>query len=301
MKRSQFTFYRSFWEALRELPEDEQAKTVLAICAYALDGEECELRGAPKSIFIMAKPTIDTSARKSANGKKGGSKMKANRNQTESKEEESKPEADAKQTGNEIENEVEVENETENEVEEENECSLPYNPPSAPEKKQTGSKLSLGYLDDDGFEKFWEAYPKKSGDIREACRLYLDAIDAGATLQQMLDAIAWQKGQDSWLDQGGRYIPSPAKWIANKAWLQKPIKAKPPDKSGRKDAPSMDYGSPSRAEFDAMQRLIAKMGTEETAKAVRDETGWSCGKCGASLDDVKPEHCPVCGMRLIYA
>lgn len=285
MERSQFTFYRSFWEAVKELPPKGRADVICAVCEYVFEEHEQQLAGVSKAIFSLIKPTLDTAARKATNGKLGGSKTKANGKQNENEKEKEK--------------EKEKEEEKEVEIEKEFYISPPLPPPS--EKPKTGKVRFEALTGDDGFESFWAAYPKKSGDIREACRLYLDAIDAGATLQQMLNAIAWQKDQDSWLDQGGRYIPSPAKWLANKAWLQKPIKAKPQEKSGRKDAPSMDYGSPNRAEFDAMQRLIAKMGTEETAKAVRDETGWSCGKCGASLDDAKPEHCPACGMRLIYA
>lgn len=286
MERGQFTFYRSFWEAVKELPPKGRAEVICAVCEYVFEEHNPQLAGVSKAIFSLIKPTLDTAARKAANGKQGGSKTKANGKQKENKKE------------NEGEKEKEVE--IEKEKEKESYISPPLPPPA--EKLKTGNVKFEALTGDDGFEAFWAAYPKKSGDIREACRLYLEAIDAGATLQQMLDALAWQKDQDSWLDQGGRYIPSPAKWLANKAWLQKPIKAKPPDKSARKDAPSMDYGSPSRAEFDAMQKLIAKMGTEETAKAVRDETGWSCGKCGASLGTARGgfKHCPKCGMKLIY-
>lgn len=126
--REQFTFYRSFYEAIMGLKPVEQTKVILAICEYALNGTEPQLSGTANSIFILIKPTLDSSARKSENGKKK-SKTEANKKQTESK-----TEAKDYQTANEgeiekeyekeIEKEVEVEKEYEVEVENEceNEC-----------------------------------------------------------------------------------------------------------------------------------------------------------------------------------
>ena len=37
MERKQFTFYRSYLDAIRRLPKKEQGNIVLAICNYALD------------------------------------------------------------------------------------------------------------------------------------------------------------------------------------------------------------------------------------------------------------------------
>ena len=50
-KRKQFTFYSSFYDAIRELPKKQQGEVVMAICAYAMDGEEVELKGAAKCCF----------------------------------------------------------------------------------------------------------------------------------------------------------------------------------------------------------------------------------------------------------
>lgn len=295
MDRGQFTFYRSFWEAVKELPPKGRAEVICAVCEYVFDEHVPQLAGVSKVIFSLIKPTLDTAARKAANGKQGGSKPKANGKQNESKKEEEK------------EKEVEVEKEIE--IEKESYISpplppLPKTPPHAPAhppKQPMGTVRFEALSGDDGFETFWAAYPKKHGDIREACRMYLEAIDTGATLQQMLDALEWQKNQDTWMDQGGRYIPSAAKWLQNRAWLQKPIKAAAA--STRKDAPSMDYGKPEAAEYKRMQQLLAKMDKQEpAAKAVRDGAGrWYCGKCKADLGNTeKPGHCPSCGVKLIW-
>ena len=75
--------------------------------------------------------------------------------------------------------------------------------------------------EDDGFEPFWNAYPRRSGDIKEAYLAYRRALQSGATPQQILDAVKWQA--EEWEREGQpQYIPSPAKWLDNKRWSEKP-------------------------------------------------------------------------------
>ena len=38
----------------------------------------------------------------------------------------------------------------------------------------------------------------------------------------MLTAIEWQRHQDSWLVERGRFIPRPAKWIEDRRWTDEP-------------------------------------------------------------------------------
>ncbi|MFR8975581.1 MAG: DUF6291 domain-containing protein, partial [Eubacteriales bacterium] len=59
MERAQFTFYRSYYEAIRELPKKEQTAVLLAVCAYALDSEEPKLSGTANAIFTLIRPTLD--------------------------------------------------------------------------------------------------------------------------------------------------------------------------------------------------------------------------------------------------
>ena len=69
-KRKQFTFYSSFYDAIRELPKKQQGEVVMAICAYAMDGEEVELKGAAKCCFTLIKPVMDAACVKSETAKK---------------------------------------------------------------------------------------------------------------------------------------------------------------------------------------------------------------------------------------
>lgn len=59
MEREQFTFYRSFWEAMKALPKKDQLPFVMAVCSYALDGESKPLTGAPYASFLLVKPVLD--------------------------------------------------------------------------------------------------------------------------------------------------------------------------------------------------------------------------------------------------
>ena len=65
-------FYRSFYEAIKRLPELSRAKLYDAVFAYGLDGEEMELDGIVSAMFQLIKPQIDANNRRKENGKKGG-------------------------------------------------------------------------------------------------------------------------------------------------------------------------------------------------------------------------------------
>ena len=81
--RNQFTFYRSYFDAIQELPKAERADIILAVCDYAIYETEPEgLSPAASMAFKLIRPTLDSGRRKAENGAKGGSKPKANRKQT---------------------------------------------------------------------------------------------------------------------------------------------------------------------------------------------------------------------------
>ena len=117
MERGQFTFYRSYYEAVKHLNKSDRAAVLMAICAYALDEELPSLSGTPAAIFALVKPTLDTSRKKAESGKRGG-EAEANGKQTASK-----PKASGKQTARE--KEKEKEKEGENEIENEDDSPPP--------------------------------------------------------------------------------------------------------------------------------------------------------------------------------
>ncbi len=98
--RNQFTFYRSYYDAVQELPKEERADIILAVCGYAIyETEPTGLSPAASMAFKLIRPTLDSGRRKAESGAKGGSKPKANRKQT----------AREKEVEKEIENEYEIE------------------------------------------------------------------------------------------------------------------------------------------------------------------------------------------------
>ena len=79
MKREQFTFYRSYYEALKDLPEKERAKVLFAILDYALDEQTPnESTGICSACFKLIRPTLDSGRIKAAN-------RETKRQQTENK------------------------------------------------------------------------------------------------------------------------------------------------------------------------------------------------------------------------
>ena len=87
MARDSFIFYRSFFEAICELPKEDQADSYNAIMQYALNQEEVELKGISKAIFSLVKPQLDANYKKYENGKQSKSKARAKQKQNESKTE----------------------------------------------------------------------------------------------------------------------------------------------------------------------------------------------------------------------
>ena len=83
-ERKAFSFYRSYYEASKDLPREAQADFLMAICAYMFDGVEPDLQGVASAMFKLAKPTLDTSIKRASAGQTGG-KSKVNVKQNESK------------------------------------------------------------------------------------------------------------------------------------------------------------------------------------------------------------------------
>jgi len=84
--------YRSFYEAIIELPESNQLEIMKAIFEYGFDGVEPNLSGLSKTIWILIKPNLEANRRKWENGcqpkqKQSGSKTEAKPKQGKSKTE----------------------------------------------------------------------------------------------------------------------------------------------------------------------------------------------------------------------
>ena len=83
--RDSFIFYRSFYEAIKDLPRDIQGEIYTAIMEYSLYGKETDnLKPIARSIFTLIKPQIDVNNKRFSNGCKGGRPKSDNQNKTKS-------------------------------------------------------------------------------------------------------------------------------------------------------------------------------------------------------------------------
>lgn len=107
--RSGFVFYRSWLEAVKNLPREIQGEVLTAIIEYGLDGVTTgSLKPITSAMLAMVKPQIDANNKRLENGLKGGrprkieteaepnnnqviTKEKPNNNQTETKRNQIEP------------------------------------------------------------------------------------------------------------------------------------------------------------------------------------------------------------------
>jgi hypothetical protein len=111
--RDSLIFYRSFYEAIKELPKETQAEVYTAIFEYSLNFNEVQLSGLAKTIFTLIKPQLEANNKRFINGSKA--KIKQDKSETEAKpkQKESKTEANNNNNVNDNENNNEKEEEQE--------------------------------------------------------------------------------------------------------------------------------------------------------------------------------------------
>ena len=157
MERGQFTFYESFYKAIRRIrKKSARADAYDAICAYALEGIAPELESlddAAAIAFEVAQPVLQASRRKAESGSKGGCVK-----QTASKTE--KPPSKNKEKDK-----------------------------DKIKKKNKNNCYDAGEDAQTDFDIFWSAYPKKVG--KASARRAFE--DAHMPVETLLAALHRQK------------------------------------------------------------------------------------------------------------
>jgi uncharacterized protein YdaU (DUF1376 family) len=71
---------------------------------------------------------------------------------------------------------------------------------------------------DDGFDEFWNAYPKKVGKDKAviAWKKKKPKVD------HVLNALRWQKESEQWTKNSGQFIPNPTTYINEGRWQDEP-------------------------------------------------------------------------------
>lgn len=231
--RGQFTFYRSFWDAIRCLPKKDKLPILEAIISYALDGTEpTGLTQSQTALFSLIRPNLDASRKKAKSGKSGGSaKQTTSKQEANAKQTESKPLSPDKQTANEKENEKE--NEVEIEIEGEKEKKHP-----------------ALICDGKCFTSFFDAYPNKRK-RDDAWEKWKALNPDHATVDQIMSAVAAWKKSTQWTEDGGRFIPLAVNFLSDSGyWLTPP-------------AASLTAGTPRQLDEDEVA-AIHRMLQEDT-------------------------------------
>ena len=96
--RDTLIFYRSFYEAINELPKETQAEVYHAIFEYSLNFNEVQLTGLAKTIFTLIKPQLEANNKRFANGNKP--KVKHETSKTEAKPKRNKSKVEANNNNN---------------------------------------------------------------------------------------------------------------------------------------------------------------------------------------------------------
>ena len=91
--RDSLIFYRSFYEAINELPKETQAEVYHAIFEFSLNFKEIELSGLAKTIFTLIKPQLQANNKRFENGTKPKHKQYNSKTEATDKQDLSKSEA----------------------------------------------------------------------------------------------------------------------------------------------------------------------------------------------------------------
>lgn len=81
MKTDSFIFYRSFYEAIKEIPDDERLKVYDAICEYALNHTDTANTAISKGMMTLITPQLDANFKRRVNGSLGGRPKAAQSNE----------------------------------------------------------------------------------------------------------------------------------------------------------------------------------------------------------------------------
>jgi predicted transcriptional regulator len=70
---------------------------------------------------------------------------------------------------------------------------------------------------DDLFVEFWNLYPKKTG--KGAAKKSWEKIKSkGTVIEEIKNALSWQKESTQWNREGGQFIPNPSTYLNQERW-----------------------------------------------------------------------------------
>ena len=225
--RNQFTFYCSYFDAAKKLKNKEDRRTFLeGIISYALYGEEVAMTDVAQAMFFLVKPTLDVAEKKSAGAK--NKKNDAGCNEDNGKIEAGCAEDNSKTSSGRNRNRNRNRNSNRTNVI----PPTPYEGGCEDEDKITDEEELLPEIaaqlppkQKDPFETFWDSYPNKQGDIRQAF-IQWDGAIATTPPENIMSALEAAKAEWNAKPEGKKYIPSAEKWLRNRAYIGKSAQPK---------------------------------------------------------------------------
>lgn len=99
--------------------------------------------------------------------------------------------------------------------------NISLSPTSPSQRIIAGGKAREREREKSDFDLFWDAYPKKDG-LNAASDAWISAVEAGDIKYgdgaMIAEAVERAKTSRQWTQDGGRYIPMPVRYIAERRW-----------------------------------------------------------------------------------
>lgn len=168
--RDSVVFYRSFYDAIKNIPEADQLKAYTAIMEYAMNDVQPKIDGIALAIFLLVKPQIDANNKRYENGKKPKVKQAVSKNEANCKQNISKSEANV--------NVKEKENVNVKENDKTYSCA---------------------------FEELWKAYPRKK-EKSAAYKAYKATLNKGFSEDELMTAVKRYAEECKKEQRDSRYI-----------------------------------------------------------------------------------------------
>ena len=109
-----------------------------------------------------------------------------------------------------------------------------------------------------GYDRFWEAYPKKTAKP-DAVKAFGKLKPDAELLEVMLGAIERQKATAQWQEDNGRFIPHPATWLNGRRWEDEVRSGGMPARTvTAQDYEQRDYEDTEEKPEDMIRRLMSE-------------------------------------------
>lgn len=82
-------------------------------------------------------------------------------------------------------------------------------------------KRGVRVTDPEGFDAFWNLYPKHKK-RHEAVKAWIKLTPDAELRERILAAVSWQRVQPDWLKEGSRWAPDASTYLNNRRWEDEP-------------------------------------------------------------------------------